>query len=116
MYFNRRPFDLNKFDYFVGSKWPSSVIRAKGVCYFDQNTDMSYLFEQAGKQKKLTEAGQWYATAPKEELEEFMRMDPGLRRDWDETYGDRMQKIVFIGQNMDKEQIERDLDACLGRL
>lgn len=113
VYFNRRPFDLNKFDYFVGTQWPKSVIRAKGVCYFDQNTDMSYLFEQAGKQKKLTEAGMWYATAPKEELEQFMLQDPGLLRDWDETYGDRMQKIVFIGQKMDKAEIKRLLDSCL---
>lgn len=113
VYYRRRPFDLNKFDYYIGAQWPKSVIRAKGICYFEQNTDMSYLFEQAGRQKKLTEAGRWYATAPAEELEEFMRQDAGLRRDWDETYGDRMQKIVFIGRNMDKAEITRLLDNCL---
>lgn len=74
---------------------------------------MSYLFEQAGRQKRLSEAGQWFATAPEEELAEFMRRDPGLARDWDEKYGDRMQKIVFIGRGMDRDQIIRDLDACL---
>ena len=74
---------------------------------------MSYLFEQAGTQKQLTEAGLWYATAPEEDLIELMRQEPGLMRDWDEKYGDRMQKIVFIGQHMDKEQIIRDLDECL---
>jgi len=105
--------DLNKFDFYVDRYWPKEVIRAKGVCYFEQNTDMSYLFEQAGKQKSLSEAGRWYATAPKEELEQFLAMDPGLRRDWDEKYGDRMQKIVFIGRNMDKEGIKRMLDSCL---
>lgn len=113
VYYRRPAFDLNKFDYFVATKWPKSVIRAKGVCYFSQNTDMSYLFEQAGHQKKLTEAGQWYATAPEEELVEFMRRDPGLARDWDDKYGDRMQKIVFIGRDMDRAQITADLDACL---
>ena len=74
---------------------------------------VSFLFEQAGIQKKITEAGQWYATAPEEDMIELMRQEPGLLRDWDEQYGDRMLKIVFIGQNMDKEQIIRDLDKCL---
>ena len=74
---------------------------------------MSYLFEQAGIQKKLTEAGQWYATAPEEDLIQLMQQEPGLLRDWDEHYGDRMVKLVFIGQHMDKEQITRDLDEAL---
>lgn len=113
VYFARRPFDLDKFDFYVDRYWPKEVIRTKGICYFKQNTDMSYLFEQAGKQKRITEAGCWYATAPKEELEQFLAMDPGLRRDWDEKYGDRMQKIVFIGRNMDKDAICKMLDSCL---
>jgi len=113
VYYRRRPLSLNKFDYFVAKQWPKSVIRAKGICYFSVNTDMSYLFEQAGVQKKLTECGQWYATAPEEELQRFMATEPGLMRDWDERYGDRMQKIVFIGRNMDREEITRQLDDCL---
>ena len=111
VYYRRPAFD--KFDNFVAKKWPKSVIRAKGICYFSENPDMSYLFEQAGRQKLLREAGQWYATAPEEDRLELMRQDPNFFRDWDEKYGDRMQKIVFIGQNMDKEQIVRDLDMCL---
>ena len=113
VYYRRPAFDLNRFDRFIAKKWPSSVIRTKGVCYFSDNRDMSYLFEQAGKQKILKEAGLWYATAPEEDLVELMRQEPGLMRDWDPEYGDRMQKIVFIGQNMDKEQIIKDLDECL---
>lgn len=113
VYYRRPAFDLNKFDRFVGSKWSKNIIRSKGVCYFKENPDMSYLFEQAGIQKKLTEAGKWYATAPEDELMQFMQTEPGLLKDWDDKYGDRMQKIVFIGQNMDKEQIIHDLDACL---
>ena len=113
VYYRRRAFDINKFDYFVAKHWPKSVIRAKGVCYFSDSRDMSYLFEQAGKQKSIKEAGLWYATAPADELAELMKQEPGLMRDWDPEYGDRMQKIVFIGQKMDKEQIIKLLDDCL---
>ena len=113
VYYRRPAFDIHKFDHFIATRWSRNIIRAKGVCYFSHNRDMSYLFEQAGTQKQLTEAGLWYATAPEEDLIELMRQEPGLMRDWDEKYGDRMQKIVFIGQHMDKEQIIRDLDACL---
>lgn len=112
--YNRRPaMDITKFDRFVASAWPRNVIRAKGMVYFNSDTDMCYLFEQAGSQKKLTEAGQWYATAPAADLERFMAANPGLRRDWDPHYGDRMQKIVFIGRNLDREAITAALDACL---
>ena len=113
VYYRRRPLSLNKFDYFVAKQWPSSVIRTKGICYFSENTDMSYLFEQAGVQKKLTECGQWYATAPEEELARLMASEPCLMRDWDDRYGDRMQKLVFIGRGMDREEITRLLDDCL---
>ena len=113
VYYRRPAFDIHKFDHFIATRWSRNIIRAKGVCYFSHNRDMSYLFEQAGTQKQLTEAGLWYATAPEEDLIELMRQEPGLMRDWDEKYGDRMQKIVFIGQHMDKEQIIRDLDECL---
>ena len=113
VYYRRQPFDIDKFDHFVNFQWPKNVIRAKGVCYFADDRDMSYLFEQAGVQVKLSEAGQWYATMPEDELIETMRKEPGLVHDWDDVYGDRMEKIVFIGQNMDKTDICRQLDACL---
>ncbi len=113
VYYRRAPFDINKFDYFVAKKWPGGVIRAKGLCYFADELDMSYLFEQAGRQKLIRQAGKWYATAPEDELRELMLTDPGFARDWDPRYGDRMQKIVFIGHDMDREAITRDLDDCL---
>ena len=113
VYYRRQPFDIDKFDHFINFQWPKTVIRAKGVCYFADDKDMSYLFEQAGVQVKLSEAGQWYATMPEEELIEMMRRDAGLVHDWDDVYGDRMVKLVFIGQKMDKEGICRQLDACL---
>ena len=113
VYYRRPAFDINKFDNFIARHWPSGVIRTKGICYFTDNRDMSYMFEQAGRQKQLREAGQWYATAPIEDLIQLMQQDPGFIRDWDEKYGDRMQKIVFIGRNMDVEQIKAELDRCL---
>jgi len=113
VYYRRKPFKLGLFDDFVARLWPKSVIRCKGMCYFDDEYDMCYLFEQAGKQFNLKQCGSFYATMPKEELMEALASDPMLQRDWDETYGDRMQKLVFIGQNMDKDAICKALDACL---
>ena len=113
VYYRRKPFDLGRFDEFVARKWPKSVIRAKGICYFRNEPDVCYVFEQAGKQVGLRNAGAWYATMPKDELAAFMAQNPGVQRDWDEEYGDRMQKLVFIGQKMDKKEIARLLDECL---
>lgn len=109
----RKPLDMNKFDYIVAKKWPKSVVRCKGLCYFKGEEDFCYVFEQAGKQVQMRNAGQWYATMPADELEKFKQQNPAILRDWDDQYGDRMQKLVFIGQHMDREQIEKDLDYCL---
>ena len=113
VYFRRRPFDLNMFDDFVARHWPKGVIRSKGICYFEGEEDVCYIFEQAGKQVSLRDAGRWFATMPDDELQQAMERDAQLRRDWDNYYGDRMQKLVFIGQHLDTELIEQSLDACL---
>ena len=113
VYYARRPMDLNRFDWFVSKKWPKGVIRTKGMCYFTDEFDICYLFEQAGKQMSLKNAGQWYATMPENQLAHMLRSDPTLAADWDEVYGDRMQKLVFIGQNLDKAYIKSELDKCL---
>lgn len=113
VYYARKPMDLNRFDWFVSKKWPKGIIRTKGMCYFTDEFDICYLFEQAGKQMSLKNAGQWYATMPENQLANMLRSDPTLAADWDETYGDRMQKLVFIGQNLDKAYIKKELDACL---
>ena len=113
VYYRRRPFDVNKFDHFVIKKWPENIIRAKGICWFTDNNDMSYIFEQSGRQKQLREIGQWYATAPEDELEQMMMDDPTLAMDWDDEVGDRMIKLVFIGQNLDREKLTEELDFCL---
>ena len=113
VYYRRHPFNLGLFDEFVARKWPKGIIRAKGICYFQDEQETCYVFEQAGRQVSLRNAGQWYATMPKDELEQMMLQNPGLRRDWDEHYGDRMQKLVFIGQHLDRQLIAEALDFCL---
>lgn len=113
VYFQRKPFDLGMFDEFVAQHWPKNVIRCKGMCYFAEEYDMCYLFEQAGRQFNIRKAGEWFATMPKEELMQLMADDPQLRKDWDPQYGDRMQKLVFIGQHLDIPAIKAALDNCL---
>ncbi len=115
VYYRREPMNLGRFDEFVARRWPNSIIRAKGVCWFLSEPDTCYIFEQAGKQVSLRDAGQWYATMPDDELLDFMRRNPDLQRDWDDTYGDRMQKLVFIGQHLDREAITAALDECLSK-
>ena len=113
VYYARKPFDLGLFDEFVAAHWPKNVIRCKGMCYFAEEYDMCYLFEQAGRQFNLRKAGEWFATMPKEELMQLMADDAQLRKDWDDQYGDRMQKLVFIGQHLDHAALKVALDNCL---
>lgn len=113
VYYSRKPFDLGLFDDFVARKWPRDVVRAKGICYFADERDMCYVFEQAGKQKTVKQAGQWIATMPKDQLDELLAREEQLRKEWDNKVGDRMIKIVFIGQHLQKEAICKELDKCL---
>ncbi len=113
VYYRREPFSLTEFDQLVARLWPRGIIRAKGICYFANAPATRYLFAPAGKQVQLNNVGQWYATMPEDELQEMLAKDAVLRHDWDDYYGDRMQKIVFIGQKMDKEAITTLLDACI---
>ena len=115
VYYRRKPFDLGLFDEFVARKWPRDVVRAKGICYFSDERDMCYVFEQAGKQKTVKQAGQWLATMPKDQLNELLKNNPQLEKEWDDEMGDRMIKLVFIGQHIkeQKDAIIAELDKCL---
>lgn len=113
VYYARKPFDIGLFDEFVARRWPKSIIRAKGICWFEDQPLLCYVFEQAGRQVQLQNAGQWYATMPENELKQFRADNPGVNADWDEKFGDRMQKLVFIGQHLDKDAITKELDSCL---
>ncbi len=113
LYYTRRPFIYEKFEEWINSKWPANIIRSKGMVWFSDEWDNAHIFEQAGKQVNLTPAGLWAAAATKEELEAAMKKYPTIKENWDKNYGDRMIKLVFIGKNMDKEKICKELDACL---
>ena len=110
VYFRRKPFDRLKFEDFVSRDWGKQIIRTKGLVYFSDNNKMSYIYEQAGKQKMLSENGPWYATLPRQQIEQLLAQDEKFRKDWDPTYGDRMIKLVFIGQKIDKKKIIEELD------
>ena len=110
VYFRRKPFDRLKFEDWTTKDYGKQIIRTKGLVYFANNKDMSYIYEQAGRQKVLTENGPWYATMPKRQIEQLLLNDEKFRNDWDSVYGDRMIKLVFIGQNIDKHKISEELD------
>jgi len=112
VYTSRKPLDEKKFEDFVNDRFPSSIIRCKGLVWFGNDYDMSYLFEQAGKQMQLTQTGYWLASAPKDELKEMIAQDPEILKDWDKEVGDRMVKLVFIGRKMNKEAIIKEMENC----
>ena len=112
VYQRRQPFDYHALSEFVNN-WPESVIRVKGLMWVNNDPDMCYVFEQAGQQFTLTENGQWAALMPEDELKRNMEEVPELRRDWDSKVGDRMVRLCVIGRHMDREAVERGLDACL---
>ena len=112
IYFRRRPFDRNRFDY-VASRWPRSIIRCKGLIWFADEPDMALMFETAGNQVQATYTGKWIASAPEEEKRMLLEQNPKIAKEWDTLYGDRMVKLCIIGKDMDKEQIIAELDSCL---
>lgn len=112
VYRRRRPFNQEKLGNFV-ENWPKSVIRCKGMLWFSDDRDNAYVFEQAGVQINATESGKWFASAPERERKRLLKQYPEIAADWDEIYGDREIKLVFIGQKMDKHGIIEALDACL---
>ena len=112
VYERRQPFDVDALSTFVAS-WPKSVIRAKGLLWAAQDPDMSFVFEQAGSQVSLTENGLFVDSAPKDEKCRMLEENPELARDWDPVCGDRLTRLCFIGQHMDREALVAGLDACL---
>ena len=112
IYYRRKPFDRQKLDEFA-SKWPRNIIRSKGLVWFSDEQEMAYVFETSGRQIQAGYSGQWIAAAPKKEQEKILEANPEIKKEWDETVGDRMIKLCIIGQKLDKKQISAELDACL---
>ena len=110
VYTRREPMDRQKFYEYAGKAWPKKIIRVKGITYFKDDKDMSYMFEQAGSLKNIMEAGPWLATEPPNVQKEVLEANPDIKKDWDEFYGDRMVKLVYIGQGISKEEISKELD------
>lgn len=113
VYTRRRPFVLAKLRSWLTEKFPANVIRCKGIVWIDVDDDMSFVLEQAGRQINMSENGRWFASAPKKQLEEFIKQDPSILKNWDDKVGDRMIKLVFIGKKLDREYIEGELDKLL---
>ena len=113
VYTRRRPFKLSKLRSWLTEKFPGNVIRCKGIVWLDIDNTMSFVLEQAGRQINMSENGRWFASASKKQLEEFVKKDPSIMKNWDEKVGDRMIKLVFIGKNLDREYIEGELDKLL---
>ncbi|MBO4381007.1 MAG: GTP-binding protein [Clostridia bacterium] len=113
VYKRRRPFNTNKFLDWANHKYPKEIIRCKGVLWITKDTKDMFMFEQAGKQKQLANAGPWVVSMPKREQKEILLYNPDVAAEWDEVVGDKMIKLVFIGKDMNKEQIIKDLDSCL---
>lgn len=112
VYYRRKPFSKEKFEDWL-DEMPKTIIRSKGIIWAAENNNDAYMFEQAGKQINIANAGQWVATAPRRVRQKMMKEDPTLVADWDEEVGDRMIKVVFIGHDMDKEAIIKSLDKCI---
>lgn len=115
VYQNVKPFEKSKFEEFVFAKWPKEVIRAKGLFWIKEDPEMAYIFEQSGRQKTATDDGKWIACFPERERKQILQMNPDIAEAWDPVYGDRINKIVFIGRKMDKPAIIAALDACIAK-
>ena len=113
VYARRKPFNRNKFEEFVNFKWRKEIIRCKGLVWFSDEDDMSYIFEQAGNQMQMCEGGLWIASAPENEKNQIIKENPEVLKNWDDEVGDRIIKLVFIGQNLPKDEIKKELDKVL---
>lgn len=112
IYYRRKPFDRKKLSDFVPS-WPQNIIRCKGVVWFSDENDMSYVLETCGRQLLCGAYGRWLATASKREIKQIMEENPQFAADWDDKVGDRMIRLCIIGRNLDKKEIAAMLDKLL---
>lgn len=113
VYEERKPFDYDAFMKFMEEEYPESLIRAKGYIWFADDEVHVQLFEQAGRNASVMEVSNWIAAFEPKEQNEVFEEYPEVLEDWDETYGDRMNQIVFIGRGYDETKIRRQLNSCI---
>lgn len=113
LYEEKKPFDYDKFMAFLENDYPEEIIRAKGYVWFYDDDIHVQLFEQAGRNASVTIVSNWLAAFGEKEREREIRENPEILEDWDEKYGDRLNQIVFIGKNLDRDQIISRLQICL---
>ena len=110
VYYRRRPFNKEQFLNWVQNNG-RNIIRAKGICYFLEEPQFAFIYESAGRQITLTNNGKWYSESlSKKQLKLLIENDENFAHDWDEKWGDKLIKLVFIGQNLDKKGIKEELD------
>ncbi|WP_238655939.1 GTP-binding protein [Paenibacillus piscarius] len=112
VYRRRTPFHPQRLSFFF-SNWPEEVVRAKGLVWLAARGDLAATISQAGPSIQFGPAGYWLATLPEDQQQEVLATEPDVLAKWDGQWGDRLNEIVFIGVNMNREDIEARLDRCL---
>ena len=116
VYRSKKPFDPNRFWDYVENKFPSTIIRSKGLFWLASRPDQALVWGQAGGSLRADSAGVWWCSMPfsrRTNHISFIENQAKIEEGWDPVFGDRKNEVVFIGQDMDEEQIKADLDKCL---
>ncbi|MDK2968089.1 GTP-binding protein [Lacrimispora sp.] len=113
VYEERRALDRQRFMLFLEENYTETVIRAKGYIWFSDDVVHAQLFEQAGRNASVSESTSWVAALPEDERKEIFESYPDVLEDWDEIYGDRINQIVFIGRDYNRETMIKELNNCI---
>lgn len=116
VYRANKPFDSDRFWKYVERKFPTSIIRSKGLFWIASRPEQALVWSQAGGSLRADSAGVWWSSMPFEQRTRyvsFVENQKQIEADWDKTFGDRKNEIVFIGQDMNEKLIRQHLDACL---
>ncbi|MBV6644045.1 MAG: GTP-binding protein [Cyclobacteriaceae bacterium] len=116
VYQNARPFHPQRFLEYVSQNFPSTIIRSKGIFWIASRPDKAVLWSQAGGSLKAEIYGRWWASVPMKQRamsESYLENQREIQKKWNPKWGDRMNELVLIGQDMDKKKIIADLDNCL---
>lgn len=113
---NHKPFHPNRFWKYLNNDYPNGIIRAKGLFWLASRPNDALNFSQAGGSSRLERAGVWWSSMSYNErmnYPSFVHNQAHIESRWNKHWGDRMNELVFIGQNIDKEKMIADLEQCL---